>query len=199
MYGKVQEFELTDVVPLIRISGPCAFSSWVSSGSVNMGWLQWLMVWRWASCLYPVSFRAHHLAAVRNGCNILCFLRGQAFFFNSHVWYYSINFCNNTMQQVIVSSIKRKKKQNQTWDPERLGILPKSGLLGGLSICFPSCSDGKESACNAGDLHSISGSGRSPGEREWQPTPIFLSEESHRGARWATVHGVPKSWRQMSD
>ena len=29
---------------------------------------------------------------------------------------------------------------------------------------FPSGSDGKESACNAGDLGSIPGSGRAPGE-----------------------------------
>ena len=29
---------------------------------------------------------------------------------------------------------------------------------------FPGGSDGKESTCNAGDLGSISGSGRSPGE-----------------------------------
>ena len=30
--------------------------------------------------------------------------------------------------------------------------------------CFPGGSDGKESACNEGDLVSIPGSGRSPGE-----------------------------------
>ena len=36
---------------------------------------------------------------------------------------------------------------------------------------FPGGSDGKESACNAGDLGSILGSGRSPGE-ENEPTPI---------------------------
>ena len=29
---------------------------------------------------------------------------------------------------------------------------------------FPGGSDGKESACNAGDLGSVPGSGRSPGE-----------------------------------
>ena len=31
---------------------------------------------------------------------------------------------------------------------------------------FPSSSDGKESACNAGDRGSIPGSGRSPGEED---------------------------------
>ena len=34
---------------------------------------------------------------------------------------------------------------------------------------FPGDSDGKESACNAGDLDSISGSGRSPGEINGNP------------------------------
>ena len=34
---------------------------------------------------------------------------------------------------------------------------------------FPGGSDGKESACNARDLGSIPGSGRSPGERNGKP------------------------------
>ena len=37
----------------------------------------------------------------------------------------------------------------------------------------------KESACNAGDMGSIHGPGRSPGEWEWLPTPVFLPEEFH--------------------
>ena len=40
---------------------------------------------------------------------------------------------------------------------------------------FPGGSDGKESACNAGDLGSIPGLGRS---RAWQPTLVFLPGES---------------------
>ena len=44
---------------------------------------------------------------------------------------------------------------------------------------FPGGSDGKESACNAGDLGSIPGSGNIPWRRAWQPTPIFLSGEFH--------------------
>ena len=42
------------------------------------------------------------------------------------------------------------------------------------SLGFPGGSDGKESTCNMGDLGSIPGLGRSPGGREWQPTPVFL-------------------------
>ena len=42
-------------------------------------------------------------------------------------------------------------------------------------------SDGKAPAlpCNVGDLGSIPGSGRSPGERKWQPTPVFLPGKYH--------------------
>ena len=40
-------------------------------------------------------------------------------------------------------------------------------------------SDGKESACNAGDLSSILGLGRSPGEgASGLPSPIFFPGES---------------------
>ena len=42
---------------------------------------------------------------------------------------------------------------------------------------FPGGSDSKESACNAGDLGSVPGSGRSPGEENWQPTLVFLPGE----------------------
>ena len=44
---------------------------------------------------------------------------------------------------------------------------------------FPPSSVSKESACNAEDMGSIPGSGRSPWRRKWQPTPVFLPGESH--------------------
>ena len=49
----------------------------------------------------------------------------------------------------------------------------------------------QETACNARDPGSISGSGRYPGGGAWQPTPVFLpGEPMERGAWWATVHGA---------
>ena len=48
-------------------------------------------------------------------------------------------------------------------------------IIGG----FPGGSDGKESACNAEDLGLIPGSGRSPGEENGKPTPVFLPGECH--------------------
>ena len=38
---------------------------------------------------------------------------------------------------------------------------------------FPVGSDGKASACNAGNPGSIPGPGRSPGERNGNPTPVL--------------------------
>jgi len=59
---------------------------------------------------------------------------------------------------------------------------------------FPGGSDGKEYACNAGDLDSIPGSGRSPGEGNGNPLQYFCLEDSmDRGVWWATVYGITKS------
>ena len=48
-----------------------------------------------------------------------------------------------------------------------------------VSGCFPGGSDGKESACNAGDLGSIPGSGRSPGEGHDDPFQYSCLENPH--------------------
>ena len=55
---------------------------------------------------------------------------------------------------------------------------------------FPGGSDGKESACNAGDLSSTPGAGRSPGEGTGNPPQFSCLENSMYGRAWqATVHG----------
>ena len=62
---------------------------------------------------------------------------------------------------------------------------------------FPSGSDGKESACNAGDLDSIPGSGRSPGEGHDSPLKYScLENPMDRGAWKAMAHRVAKSLTQ---
>ena len=59
---------------------------------------------------------------------------------------------------------------------------------------------GKESACSAGDLGSIPGSGRSPGEGNGNPLQYScLESPMDRGAWWATVHGVAESRTRLSD
>ena len=81
-----------------------------------------------------------------------------------------------------VSKVSQKNK----------GILSNyQGLPGGSKV--------KASACNAGDLGLISGSGRSPGEGNGNPLQYScLENPMDRGAWWATVHGVAKSQTQLS-
>ena len=55
-------------------------------------------------------------------------------------------------------------------------------------------------AGDAGDTGSILGSGRSPGEGNSNPLQYScLENPMDKGARWATVHGVEKSWTRLSD
>ena len=68
------------------------------------------------------------------------------------------------------------------------------------SYGLPWCSDGKESACNARDLGSILGSGRSLGEGNGNLVQYScLENPMYRGAWWATVHGVAKSRTWLRD
>ena len=60
---------------------------------------------------------------------------------------------------------------------------------------FLGSSSGKESACNAGDLGSIPGLGRSPGEGKGYPLQYCVLENSMN----CMVHGVAKSRTQLSN
>ena len=65
---------------------------------------------------------------------------------------------------------------------------------------FPGGSDGKESACSAGDLRSILESGRSIGEGNGNKLQCsYLENHMDRGTWQATVHGVTKSWTWLSN
>ena len=56
------------------------------------------------------------------------------------------------------------------------------------------------SVYNAGDLGSIPGLGRSPGEGNANPLQSScLEKPMDRGAWWATVHGIAKSWTRLSN
>ena len=60
---------------------------------------------------------------------------------------------------------------------------------------FPCGSAGVESACNVGDLGSILGLGRSLGEGKGYP----LQHSGLENSMDCIVHGVAKSWTQLSD
>ena len=51
-------------------------------------------------------------------------------------------------------------------------------------LCLPGGSGGKASACNAGDLGSIPGLGRSPGERNGNPVQNSCLENPMDGGAW---------------
>ena len=72
-------------------------------------------------------------------------------------------------------------------------------LLETGSVCLH-LAGGKEHACQAGDVGSITGSGRSPGEGNGNLLQYScLENPMDRGAWRATVHGVPESQTSLSD
>ena len=65
---------------------------------------------------------------------------------------------------------------------------------------FPGDSNSKESVYKTGDLGSIPGSGKSPGEGNGNPLQYsYLENPMDRGAWWATDYRVAKSWTRLSD
>ena len=75
---------------------------------------------------------------------------------------------------------------------------PNWEILGWQAL--PGDSEVKTSAWNAGDLGSIPGLGRSPGERNGNPLQYSCLENPvEGGAWWATVHGISKSQTRLND
>ena len=72
------------------------------------------------------------------------------------------------------------------------GLKNSTGFPGGLEV--------KASACNAGDLSSIPGLGRFPGEGNGNPLQYScLENPMDGGAWWAIVQGVAKGRTRLSD
>ena len=67
-----------------------------------------------------------------------------------------------------------------------------------LKMGFLHGSDCKESAFNAGDPGSIPG-WEDPLEKGMATQSICLENSMDRGAWWAKVHGVAKSWTRLND
>ena len=93
------------------------------------------------------------------------------------------------------------KSTDSTCSPHRLYISTlfnetKHELISTTIIIldFPHSSVGKKSTCNAGDLGSIPGLGKSPGEgnSNHQLQYSCLESPKGRGAWQATVHGVTR-------
>ena len=100
-----------------------------------------------------------------------------------HLWYYPhLVILSHSFACFLVTSLKN------------LSFL----LTFYIGVDFPRSSVGKEFACKAGDLGSIPGLGRSPGEGNDYPLQYSCLENSmDRGVWWATVHGVIRVWYNL--
>ena len=79
-------------------------------------------------------------------------------------------------------------------------IIFLSCFLNILKMMWSGGSDGKEPACNAGDLGLIPGSWRFPGEGNGNPLQYSCLKNSMDREDWqATVHGVAKSWTWLGN
>ena len=82
----------------------------------------------------------------------------------------------------------------------KIGKLPEEEFRIMIVKMNPGGSDGKVSAYNAGDLGSIPGLGRSPGEGNGNPLQYScLENPMDQRAWWAAVHEFTKSQTQLSD
>ena len=106
------------------------------------------------------------------------------------------------MQTVLLNSFN---EASITWIPSQMNIsqfitgfylvsLSPNLVTTSHNTGFPGGSDSKESTCNVGELGSIPGLGRSPGEENGNPLQYScLGNSIDRKACWATVHGGLKS------
>ena len=65
--------------------------------------------------------------------------------------------------------VKNSPEMQETWVRENPLEKGKATCFSILGLLFPGVSAGKESTCNAGELDSIPGLGRSPGEEKGYP------------------------------
>ena len=69
-----------------------------------------------------------------------------------------------------------------------------------IILDLPCSSDGKEFACKVGDLGSIPGLEKSSGEENGNPLQYSCLKNSMDREAWcATIHGVTKTWTQLSN
>ena len=106
-------------------------------------------------------------------------------YFSSSFLFFEIQFTNHSMYPFKIYSLMNSSKFIQ---------------CGGGG--FPGGASGKEPACQRRRHRRRRFDpwvGQIPWRRAWQPTPVFLPGDSHRGAWQATVHKVPKSQTRLSD
>ena len=98
------------------------------------------------------------------------------------------NCPNRVIQYILLTKLTGFRNSFSLEHLEGPGLHGKK--LDYLLFNFPGVSDGKESACNVGDLGLVPGLGRSPGEGKGYPLQYSGLENSVG----CIVHGVAESW-----
>ena len=81
--------------------------------------------------------------------------------------------CQNRPVDLMKNKVQVTPEQCRVQEPPHSPQLKIQAQYNLQLACSLGGSNGRESACNAEDLGSI------PWKRNWQPTPVFLPEESH--------------------
>ena len=97
----------------------------------------------------------------------------------------AINLVKSSCEQLVLELLtKKKKKSTYIYQQESLYLWNPFSKMYLIHLGFPGGSEGKESVCNAGDLGSISGSGRSPGEGNGYPLQYSCLENPMDRGAW---------------
>ena len=139
-------------------------------GLLPISWLGYLFIWYWAPWAVGLSQRSP--LSIASFVNMFSYYQDCFFFFLLFIVSFTVQkFLNLTKFHLffvylfLFLPLQRKIKIIKYIEIN----LPKS---------FPGCSDGKESACNAGDWGSIPRL-KIPWRRKQQHTVVFLSGKSH--------------------
>ena len=86
-----------------------------------------------------------------------------------------------TWASLVAQLAKNPPAMQETLVPSWVGKIPwrRNRLPTPVFMGFPGGSDGKESACNAGNLGSVPGLGRYPGRRHDNPLQYSFLENPH--------------------
>ena len=160
----------------------------------------WSLAWRILCITLLAWMKMSAIVQCFEHSIVLCFLglRMRIDLFQScgHCWVFQI--CWDIECHTLITSSFRFL--NNCWNSITFTSILLARELSKAQLAFPGSSEVKASACNAGDLGSILGLGRSPGEGNGNPLQYScLENPMDRGAWWATVHGVAKSQTRLSD
>ena len=181
--GKISAISLVSIIIAVRIlCSSYAFCNWyLPLASHSLG----IRITADEVKFTPFSSKKH-----LNFRGLQVEIKGKVIFtassFKTKISFYDLIFCN----QYTLDNVDVKKASLVIYDLQKTDN--KKGFLKSdiLKLGFLGSSDGKELACNAGDLGSIPGLARSPGEGNGYPLQDFrLENPMDRGGWWAPIHG----------